>query len=181
MATTITAAEQETDFRIKLITYINMKFDEACEIDDLEQLGESDDTPENPAGKKYKMRGYKIIRIRENICFIWCINAYFLVNLDTDLVHMRIFSTNIEGKLVKAVLGKLNSDDIEAPRITLLFEGQPEKQQAEVPRDRFDILAEPYYTHREYILDLAAINMTYVTGRCDVYSYANGDVPEIPQ
>ena len=110
------AAEQLTDFRIKLITYMNTKLDEECDIDDLEQLGESDDTnPNHPvSGQEFAIAGYKIIRIRGNICFIWTISSYFLVNLDTDLAHMRLFSTKTEGKLVKAVLGNQNSDDIAA-------------------------------------------------------------------
>ena len=180
MAIIITTAEQETDFRIKLITYMNMKLDEECDIDDLEQLGESDDTNPNhqETGQEFAIAGYKIIRIRDNICFIWESNSYFLVNLDTDLAHMRLFSTKTEGKLVKAVLGQLNSDDIAAPKIRLLFEGQPEKTQSEVPRGRFDILAEPYYTRRDYDLDLSAIDMSYVNNSCEVYSYANGRMPE---
>jgi len=181
MATTTitTTAEQETDFRIKLITYMNMKLDEVCELDDLEPLAESDDTPESPAGKRYTVGEYKILRIRDNICFIWTINSYFLVNLDTDLAHMRLFSTKTEGKLVKAVLGQLDSDDINSSRIRLLFEGQPEKSQSEVPRSRFHILAEPYYLSRDYLLDLSAIDMSYLNSSGEVYSYPNGGMPEI--
>jgi len=181
--TNTTATEQEADFRIKLITYMNMKLDEECELDDLAQEphSESDDNQEHPAGKRYTVGNYKITRIRDNICFIWTINSYFLVNLDTDLAHMRLFSntTQFEGKLVKAVLGQLNSDDINSPRIRLLFEGQPEKSQSEVPRGRFDILAEPYYLRRDYLLDLSAIDMSYMNDSSDVYSYANWRMPEI--
>ena len=180
-----TVAEQETDFRIKLITYMNMKLDQKCDIDDLEQLGESDDTTtattRNRDGQEYTVGNYKIIRVQDNICFIWADTSYFLVNLDTDLAHMRLFSTKTEGKLVKAVLGCQESDDIAAHKIRLLFECQPEKTQSEVPRGRFDILAEPYYTRRDYDLDLSAINMTYLNSSCEVYSYANGRMPEISQ
>jgi hypothetical protein len=173
-------AERLTDFRVKLITYMNMKLDEECDIDDLEQLG----TPNNPdptcpeTGQEFAIAGYKILRIRANICFIWSANSYFLVNLDTDLAHMRLFSTKIEGKLVKVVLGQRKSDDIAAPRIRLLFECPPEKSQSSVPSGRIDILSEPYYSRRDYNLDLAGINMNYLNSSCQVYSYANGRMPE---
>ena len=171
-----------------------MKLDQECDIDDLDQLGESDDTTtattRNRDGQEYTVGNYKIIRVRDNICFIWADTSYFLVNLDTDLAHMRLFSGKTEGKLVKAVLGNQESDDIASLKIRLLFEGQPEKTQAEVPKGRYDILAEPYYTRWDYTLDLPGINMTYVNGENgssgngssgDVYSYPNGRMPEIPQ
>lgn len=184
-----TAAEQETDFRIKLITYMNMKLDQECDIDDLEPQGESDNTTTatttNRDGQEYTIGEYNVIRVRDNICFIWVDTSYFLVNLDTEVAHMRLFSNKAEGKLVKAVLGSQESDDIASPNIRLLFEGQPEKTQAEVPKGRYDILAEPYYTRRDYTLDLSGINMTYLNGgngsSGDVYSYPNGRMPEIPQ
>lgn len=175
-------AERLTDFRVKLITYMNMKLDEECDIDNLEQLG----TPNNPdpaqpeTGQEFAIAGYKIIRIRDNICFIWTANSYFLVNLDTNLAHMRLFSTKTEGKLGKAVLGRQESDDIAAHRIRLLFEGQPEKSQSDVPRGQYDILAEPYYSRQDYGIDLAGINMYYLNNSCQIYSYANGRMPEIP-
>jgi len=175
-------AERLVDFRVKLITYMNMKLNEECDIDNLEQLG----TPNNPdptcpeTGQEFAIAGYKILRIRDNICFIWTDTSYFLVNLDTDLAHMRLFSTNTEGKLVKVVLGQQTTDNSTVPKIRLLFECQPEKSQSLVPRGRIDILAEPYYSRRDYNLDLAGINMNYLNSSSEVYSYANGRMPEIP-
>jgi hypothetical protein len=175
-----TVAERLTDFRIKLITYMNTKLDVECDINHLKQLVISDNNdPNHPeTGQEFAIAGYKIIQIRGNICFIWESNSYFLVNIDTDLAHMRIFSTKTEGKLVKAVLGCQKSDNIATPKIKLLFEGQSEKTQADVPSSRYDILAEQYYTSRDYELDLQEMNMNYLNGSSEVYSYANGRMPE---
>jgi hypothetical protein len=183
-STASSLSETTQEFRIKLITYMNMKLAHECDIDDLESQGESDNTTTatttNRDGQEYKVGEYNIIHIRDNICFIWADNSYFLVNLDTEVAHMRLFSSKTEGKLVKAVLGNQELDYITSPKIRLLFEGQPEKTQADVPRGRYNILAEPYYTHQDYNLDLSGMcNMTYCPSSNQVYSYPNGRMPEI--
>lgn len=179
-----TESESTLEFRIQLITYMNTKLDIECDIDNLELEDSSDDT----GSEMYSVSGYKIIRFPQNPqansahrCFIWSENAYFLADLSTDRVFIRLFSTKNQGKLMSAVFRQRSSDDLEADKLVLLYRGIPEKSEADVPRGKFDILAEPYYQRMEYSFDFDSpeIVMTYIPESAEIYSYPNDARPEL--
>jgi hypothetical protein len=143
-ASAVSSTTQE--FRIQLITYMNTQLGIECEIDSLEQQENDNTEPET-----YTIREYTIIRFLANPtnpyhrCFIWSENAYFLVDLTTDRALMNLFSTKTRGKLVNAVLRMGEPSDSSPNKLILLYRGIPEKSDEDVPRGRFDILAEPFY------------------------------------
>lgn len=179
-ASAVSSTTQE--FRIQLIHYMNTQLGIECEIDSLEQQDNDNHGPET-----YTIRDYTIIRFPTNPanpyhrCFIWSENAYFLVDLTTDRASMHLFSTKTCGKLVNAVLRTRPGDDLLADKLVLLYKGIPEKSDKDVPRGKFDILAEPFYQRLEYSLDFDSpeIQMTYIPESTQVYSYPNDRRPDI--
>lgn len=180
-ASAVSSTTQE--FRIQLITYMNTQLGIECEIDNLEQQANDNTEPET-----YTIREYTIIRFPENPgnpyhrCFIWSENPYFLVDLTTDRALMNLFSTKTCGKLVNAAYqnGGLNYSS-STNKLVLLYRGIPEKTDADVPRGKFDILAEPFYQRMEYSLDFdnPEIQMTYIPESTQIYSYPNDRRPEL--
>jgi hypothetical protein len=94
---------------------------------------------------------------------------------------MNLFSTKTRGKLVNAVLRMGEPSDSSPNKLILLYMGIPEKTDEDVPRGRFDILAEPFYQRMEYSLDFESpeIQMTYIPESAQIYSYPNDRRPEL--
>lgn len=171
------------EFCIQLITYMNTKLDINCDIDNIE-LQKKDD---NSGPEIYKVSEYTIIRFptnsanTEHRCFIWDSNSYFLVDLTTDRALINIFSTKSVGKLVNAILRQGEPSDSQPAKLKLLFKGIPEKSDEDLPQGKFDILAEPYYYKIDYTLDFdqEEIQMKYIPGSANTYSYPNDSRPEL--
>lgn len=151
------------DFLEKCVVFLSNNLGIDCEVDNikLDRTG-----PQSGLTNAiYKLWEYTIMCVpgHENLVFIWSPTAYFLGNLDTQLVFMRLGS----GEILKKA--GINSQGTE---LSLVFAGIPAKKLS-----AGNIYGMPYFTKIVYGINHDPLELVYKSN--DITSYTQGATPAV--